>query len=158
MRLIIACLFICASWNLQAQKRFDCTIYLKEWMQSQKIVGQLTSVSDSGVIVRNSNGDNSISWKDFYRIRFRKHNGFSRTALPLILAESAAITGAFEINKSTFIPPPRTSITTIAINAVVSAIPGIIIYFATRSKSFKINANQDFKNFKLHSLKYVTRR
>lgn len=157
IRIIIAFLFVCATNSLHAQKRFDCTVYLKEGMQSQKIVGQLSAISDSGVIVRNSNGENSISWKDLYRIRFRKHNGFSRTALPLILGESAAIAGAFEINKSTFIPRPPTSITKIAVNAVTSAIPGIFIYFATRNKSFKIKAYQDFKNFKLNAQKYIIR-
>ena len=155
--IIIAFFFVCATNSLRAQKRFDCTVFLKEGMQSQKIIGQLSGISDSGVIVRNSNGENSISWKDLFFIRFRKHNGFYRTALPLILAESAAITGAFEINKSNFIPRPSTSITNIAANAVVAAIPGIIIYFATRNKSFKIKAYQDFKKFKLQAEKYVIR-
>jgi hypothetical protein len=157
LRIIVSFLFVCATLSLHAQKRFDCTVYLKEGMQSQKLVGQLSAVGDSAFIVRNANGENAISWKDVFRIRFRKHNGFSRTALPIILAESAAITAAFAINQSTFIPRPPTSITKIAVNAVTSAVPGVIIYFATRNKSFKINSYDDFKNFKLHSQKYITR-
>ena len=153
--IIIAFLFVCAANSLHAQKRFDCTVYLKEGMESHKIVGQLSAISDSGVIVRNSNGENSLSWKDVYRVRFRKHNGFSRTALPLIVASSAAITGAFEIRKSTFIPPPKTSISMIAVNAAISAIPGMIIYFAMRNQSFKIKTYRDFKNFKLKAQKYI---
>lgn len=150
-------MFVCATNPLHAQKTFDCTVYLKEGMQPRKMVGQLSAINDSGLIVRNSNGENSLSWKDVHRIRFRKHHGFSRTALPLILASSAAITEAFEIRKSTFIPKPETSISMIAINAAVSTIPGMIIYFATRNKSFKIKTYRDFKNFTLHAQKYIIR-
>ncbi len=77
------------------------------------------------------------------------------TLQPLILGGSAAFAGALEIRKSTFIPRPSISITEIAANAVGAAIPGIIIYFATRNKSFKIKTYQDFKNFKLKGQKYL---
>lgn len=154
--ILIALLFACATNSLHAQKRFDCTVYLKDTMQPRKMVGQLLAISDSGVIVRNANGENSISWKDLHRIRFRKHHGFSRTALPIILGESAAIAAALEIRSATFIPRPTTSATTIAVDLGVAAIPGIIIYFATRNKSFRIKTYRDFKNFKLHAQKYVS--
>ncbi|MES2002891.1 MAG: hypothetical protein V4450_00115 [Bacteroidota bacterium] len=127
--IILTFLFVFATNSLQAQKRYDCTVYVKEGTQSLKIVGQLSAISDSGVIIRTSDVENSVSWKDLHLIRFKKHNGFSRTALPLIIAGSAAITGAVEINKSKFIDPPPTTFTNIAVNTVAAAIPGIIIFF-----------------------------
>ncbi len=98
--IILSFLFVFATNSIEAQKRYDCSVYLKEGMQSRKITGQLSAINDSAVIIRASDADISVSWKDLYLIRFRKHNGFSKTALPLIFAGSAVITGAVESNKS----------------------------------------------------------
>lgn len=150
-------LFVFVTNSLQAQKRYDCSVYFKEGILSRKIDGQLLAINDSAVIIQNSVGENSVSWKDLYLIRFRKHNGFSRTALPLIIAGAAAITGEFEITKSKSLFPSPTTFKNIAVNMVAASIPVIIIYFATRNKSFNIKTYQDYKNFKLHSQKYVIR-
>jgi len=103
-RICVAFLLVAATLPLNAQKVFDCSIDLKERLQNQKMLGHLTAVSDSSVTIRISNGENIIMWKDIRRIRFRKHNGFSRTALPIILGESAAIEAAFQIRNASMHP------------------------------------------------------
>ncbi len=156
MRLLAAYFLILISCNIHAQKKYDCSVYLKvNETQTIKLDGYLHKVNDLSVVIGQNNLDTIVSWKDLVSIKFRKHNGFTRTVLPIILAASASATVGFAIRRSSAIPRVPTTLSDMLINTAVVAVPSIGIYFLTRNISFKIKDYHDFINFKEKSRKYI---
>ena len=77
---------------VNAQKNYDCIVATKtvESSSTTRIFGILSKVGDSSITINLKNKDTSLFWNNIKSIRFRKHNGFPRTVLPVSIISASA--------------------------------------------------------------------
>ena len=164
MKTIFTTAFIFISSFLFSQKKYDCIIYARNPTLSdsiprkERLVGFLSSITDSIIVLSYYGKEISYNWKDVSSVKFRTHNGFCRTVLPISLVFASIIFVGSIVNNSGgsdlsagFAPV-----------AFVAAIPYSMfyltpIYFIFRNKHFYINSYHDFMKLKQSSPKYISK-
>jgi hypothetical protein len=165
MKVIFIVAFVLIANSLIAQKRYDCVIILNPFNgeEPERFLGSLKIVNDSSVTLLSNKNTIELKWDDIKTIKFRNHNGFSRTVLPLsILTAATAITiilntgpgrpsGGFITLEPIIIP-----LATI-LYSVVTIPVGMIIYTLFRNHIYAINSYDDFIKLKQSSVKYISK-
>ncbi len=168
MKTFFTIFFILISSILLAQKKYDCIVILRheEGEEIARIRGKLEIVNDSSLTLLVKDKIKVIDWDLIQTVRFRKHNGFMRTAFSTVVGISLAEVIVSTIsNNSTngqhscgcliVSPPPKLFLMTIALffNSFI-AVP---IYFITRDHNYSIVNFQDFQKLKSLSEKYISK-
>ncbi len=159
MKTILTAVFIFVSSFLNAQKKYDCIVLTKNHgdMLEHRFVSTLFSFRDSSIYLITTEKDTALNWQEIEAIKFRKHNGFSKTVLPVSVFTSFVAT---ELLITRYPPPaslvPLITIIGTTIYSVFVTVPiGTIIYFITRNHAYTINSYDDFQKLKQASTKYI---
>ncbi len=161
MKSLFTCLLVIGFMVVNAQKRYDCIVVTKKADSSStiRIFGTLSNVGDSSITMHLKNRDTSFFWNNLKSIRFRKHNGFSRTVLPVSIFSASVLIGYLTSIYGTGIAS-RLSLSDFALADIIyslAALPIVtVIYFLTRNHIFNINNYEDYKRLKIHSSKYIS--
>jgi hypothetical protein len=156
--------FIFLSTFSFSQKRYDCIVITRyegdnpDSLKTHRFVGYLKGMDDSTVYLIAKQNDKVFNWQDIEAVKFRKHNGFMRTVLPLAAIASFSLS-EIELNTPPIAPSYFKSelipLLTIAYSVILTIPAGTIIYFATRNHKFIIHSYPDFIKLKHDSSKYI---
>lgn len=159
MKTLLTAAFIFISSILLAQKKYDCVVISKNYYgeDSTRFVGSLKFVSDSSIVIFSKEQIIEFNWKQLKAVNFRKHDGFTRTALPIAVSSGvlgasiviASNTGMGKLFAIIFAPIIAKSITFYSLFIITPT------YFIFRNKAFYINTYDAFLNFKQSSAKYI---
>ena len=161
MKSLFTCLLVIGFMIVNAQKKYDCIVFTKTTDSSltTRNFGILSFVSDSSITMNLDSRDTSLFWKNIKSIRFRKHNGFSRTVLPVSVFSASVLIGYLTSIYGTGIAS-RLTLSEFAVADIVYSVAALpivtVIYFLTRNHIFNINTYEDYKRLKIHSSKYIS--
>jgi len=165
MKIFITLTTIFFSSFLHAQKNYDCVVYTKNIennLNKHRFVGQLTWIKDSSIGILISQKDTLFNWDELQTVKFRKHNGYIRTAIPAFLITSAAVAAVAYAttpeHTSSFLITSRDDAASFAfVGAFISCLSyGTPIYFVARNRVYKIKNYQDFKKLKSAASKFIS--
>ncbi len=152
MKQLLLAVFLLIAAVAIAQKRYDCVVIP---LKGKRTVGLLKAISDSTLLV----GEKLFNWKEVRVVRFRKHNGFFRTVVPIFVAVGVpfgviveAIGSGFNNSSYNIL---HAGLLTLYLFGSALIVEGMPIYFLTRNKNFPINTYDDFQSLKLASNKYL---
>lgn len=166
MKKILLCACVLLSVFSYSQKKYDCIVITKyegdniDSLKTHRFLGYLKSIDDSVVYLSTKREDSLFNWHDIKVVKFRKHNGFMRTVLPLALLTSFVTVETwlyYEPPASTvsYLIPFITVLGTGAYTVFFTLPAGTIIYFITRNHNFPVNSYGDFLRLKQKSVKYI---
>ena len=146
MKTIFTTTFIFVSIFLLAQKKYDCLVITKNMNgeDSTKFLGRLKVASDSTLTLLVKKHDTIFNWNEIRVVKFRVHNGFMRTVVPISLITYSVISITIPFGALIF---PAVIVYTL--------FPGMPIYYLARNHKYIIGSYDDFLKMKHSSSKYI---
>lgn len=146
MKTIFTAAFIFISVFLLAQKKYDCLVITKNLNgeDSTRFLGRLKVASDSTLTLLVKKQETILNWNEIRVVKFRVHNGFMRTFVPISFITYSAIS----------ITVPFAALIFPAV-IVYTLFPGMPIYYLVRNHKYIINSYDDFLQMKHSSSKYI---
>jgi hypothetical protein len=146
MKIIFTAAFLFVSIFLFAQKKYDCVVITKNLNgeSSTKFSGRLKSVNDSSLVLLVKKHETVFNWNEIGVVKFRVHNGFMRTVVPISLITYTII--ALTVPYGAMVYPAV---------IVYTIFPGMPIYYLTRNHKYYINSYEEFLKVKKVSSKYI---
>jgi hypothetical protein len=154
--------FVFMAMLTMAQKKYDCIVFLKDKDRAKntRIVGRMTAIEDSSFTLLTKKEELTFNWNNVSVVKFRMHNGYMRSVLPIIFGTSAAFgliayIGTPANDHSAFFDKNAIGPVIFVVTSISNIFFCTPIYFIARNHKFRIHSYNDFLKLKQSSSKYI---